>query len=305
MKIIEARFIEDLSMEDYLELPGWSRSSLLNVITGNGGPKKATGDWGTSLHVACELAGGDPPEPIPGDMPDTWAEQIRSMPEGWTDRVVAMPKGIRGKAKEAFLAEAAGKVCVPEGEYSKICAAFRSMWNSEYMGPILRDPTIRREVTMVGIDEATGLAVKSRPDIAQGSLLIDVKSTKDPEEAAFEREMATYGYEMQAALALALWKAITGEDASYALGPVGKEHPHRAPVYEVGDEWLAIGHERVRVALDIVAALGLKRSSTNTPLYWTAEPRVLNSPPPWERDKLVRVQQFARALQAQQRKAVG
>lgn len=307
MKIVEARF-EDLTLQEYLDFPAWSRSGILSVITGRGGPKAEAADWGTALHLACELSGGAPPEPVPEDMPEAWAEQIRSMPDGWTDQVVAMPKGIRGNAKKDFLEEHKGKTCVPEGSYATICDAFRSMWNHPYVGGLLRKPSVRREQTMIGRDEETGLLIKSRPDLIDGNLLFDVKSAKDAEESAFERSLGEYGYEIQAAIALALWKAITSEDGNYANVVVAKEGFrgfHRVAVYEVGDDWVALGGQRVRDGLTIVEALRLKRPAHDVPVYWTAEPRLLNSPPPWERDRADRVSQYARVLHARGRKAVG
>ena len=70
--------------------------------------------------------------------------------------------------------------------------------------------------------------------------LYDLKTTTDASPEAMAKTVATYGYDVQAAHYLAVWKAATGEDRKFRIIFVEKEPPFGVSVAELyrkpGDE---------------------------------------------------------------------
>lgn len=70
--------------------------------------------------------------------------------------------------------------------------------------------------------------------------LYDLKSTTDASPEALAKTVAAYGYDVQAAHYLAVWKAATGEDRKFRIIFVEKEAPYGVSVAELyrkpGDE---------------------------------------------------------------------
>jgi hypothetical protein len=70
--------------------------------------------------------------------------------------------------------------------------------------------------------------------------LYDIKTTTDASPEAMAKTVATYGYDVQAAHYLAVWKAATGEDRKFRIIFVEKEPPFGVSVAELyrkpGDE---------------------------------------------------------------------
>lgn len=107
------------------------------------------------------------------------------------------------------------------------------------MGIIL-DPA-RSEV--VALAEVDGVACRAMIDNAPADPrqpLYDLKSTTDASPEALAKTVAAYGYDLQAAHYLAVWKAATGEDRRFRIIFVEKEPPFGVQVAELyrkpGDE---------------------------------------------------------------------
>jgi hypothetical protein len=70
--------------------------------------------------------------------------------------------------------------------------------------------------------------------------LYDLKTTTDASPEALAKTIASYGYDVQAAHYLAVWKAATGEDRKFRIVFVEKEAPYGVSVAELyrkpGDE---------------------------------------------------------------------
>jgi hypothetical protein len=301
--IVDAEINNTISMADYLAMKRWSRSGLQMVLTGRK-PEGPQLEWGIALALAVELSANGLIE-TDAALPKAWAP--RATPIGWSERVAAMPKGIRGNNKTKFLSENKDKVCVAEQELEKVRDAFHALWHHSEVGPVLKHRKTIREVTITGTETQTTLGLRSRPDLVLGRVIFDVKSSWNPEETAFEKDIIAYGYDMQAALNVDLWKAATGQDMDFAAIVVGKDGRDedgadpKIGIYQFGPKLLNHGRRRYRTALRIVQARGLQRPTTDVPLYWTAEPRVLDTIPPWEADKLARLEQYADALEQERR----
>ena len=105
---------------------------------------------------------------------------------------------------------------------------------------IALDPA-RSEV--VALAEVDGVACRAMIDNAPADSrlpLYDLKSTTDASPEALAKTVAAYGYDVQAAHYLAVWKAATGEDRKFRIIFVEKEAPYGVSVAELyrkpGDE---------------------------------------------------------------------
>lgn len=96
---------------------------------------------------------------------------------------------------------------------------------------------------MVALAEVDGVMCRAMIDNAPADPrfpLYDLKSTTDASPEALAKTVATYGYDLQAAHYLAVWKAATGEDRRFRIIFVEKEAPYGVQVAELyrkpGDE---------------------------------------------------------------------
>lgn len=105
---------------------------------------------------------------------------------------------------------------------------------------IALDPA-RSEVTAIA--EVEGVWCRAMIDNAPADPrlpLYDLKTTTDASPEALAKTIASYGYDVQAAHYLAVWKAATGEDRRFRFIFVEKEQPYGVSVAELyrkpGDE---------------------------------------------------------------------
>jgi hypothetical protein len=96
---------------------------------------------------------------------------------------------------------------------------------------------------MVALAEIDGVWCRAMIDNAPADPrlpLYDLKTTTDASPEALAKTIASYGYDLQAAHYLAVWKAATGEDRKFRIVFVEKEAPYGVSVAELyrkpGDE---------------------------------------------------------------------
>lgn len=98
---------------------------------------------------------------------------------------------------------------------------------------ITLDPA-RSEV--VALAEVDGVACRAMIDNAPADPrlpLYDLKTTTDASPEGLAKTVAAYGYDLQAAHYLAVWKAATGEDRRFRIIFVEKEAPYGVQVAEL------------------------------------------------------------------------
>jgi hypothetical protein len=144
---------------------------------------------------------------------------------------IAQKDGIDYKTKEGKLfkqeAEEAGLIPVKREvymEFSALAEAIMSHANAKLM-PQLGKP----EASLFWTDADTGVNCKSRPDWLwedQG-ILFDLKTTEDARDKGFQASIASYGYHLQAAMALDGYQAVFGKPAeAYIWVVVEKKAPY-------------------------------------------------------------------------------
>lgn len=140
------------------------------------------------------------------------------------------------------------------------CEAARTILGEE--GPV--------ELTLVWVDDETGLLCKARIDklMPQLAAFADLKTCAALD--SFQRSIASYGYHRQCAHYQAGWAKLTGELLTPWIVAVEKQRPYCSQAAPLDEEALTRGEERRRAALDLIAEC---KESNN----WPGPP----SPPSW------------------------
>lgn len=81
--------------------------------------------------------------------------------------------------------------------------------------------------------------------------LYDFKTTADANPQALERAIMNYGYDVQAAHYLDVWKAATGEDRRFRFIFQEKEPPYEVAVIELGQDSLSMARKKIARARTI------------------------------------------------------
>lgn len=246
--ITEPGIYRDLSFADYYAIPAMSHSVLEGFVPPSTpahgrermlNPRESTAalDLGHGFHV-CLL------EPARFEL-----------------EYVAAPKFDRrtrvGKLGWAEWQEAnRGKSLLSQDEIDQ----YQRMRDS-----VLAHPTARElltgpganELSIVWKDEPTGLLCKGRLDrvgtLGGWGWIIDVKSTEDASERAFQRSIARYGYGRQASHYRAGLNALRPQPRRVAFIAVEKDRPYCVAVYELDERALEQGDRENRQALDVYA----------------------------------------------------
>lgn len=137
-------------------------------------------------------------------------------------------------------------------ELSKILAMRDAIHDHPVAGPILREADAVAEATIVWQHEATGLRLKCRADLL-GTALTDVKSTVDPHPDKFEKQSANFGYHEQLALYRMGVEALYGGRRPTRILCVQNQGPYDVVVYDIAEEVLEVGLERVEGLLHKLA----------------------------------------------------
>lgn len=106
-------------------------------------------------------------------------------------------------------------------------------------------------------DAHSGLMVKSRPDIINGNIYVDLKTIDDASPHNFQREMALYGYHIQAAMLRDGHFELTGERIAACINIcVEKKYPYSVAIYIIDEDAIEVGHcEYKQLLLDLKSCI--------------------------------------------------
>ena len=165
------------------------------------------------------------------------------------------PETRRGNAWKDAVAEAAGKVVLPEKEYDEAEAIAQAL---------MADPACAKQLTMEGALKEqslfvtcpqTGLELRCRPDLYNPSdnVMSDVKTTVDASPTGFLREVYKYRYDVQGAFysyvaELAGWKV-----RHFTFLAVETSLPYAAHMHVMGMEALEVGRRDMMRTLEKIA----------------------------------------------------
>lgn len=148
-----------------------------------------------------------------------------------------------GKAIYAdFEASAPGKTVITLDEEETIRGCFKSIMAHNNAKKLLDESEGQPEVTLMWIDEATGMPCKARldrlPDPSKG-LVIDLKSTSDASKKGFVRQMCNLSYDLQAAHYLMGCNALNIGAEVFAFVGVQTSKPYPVTTCFMNTDWMA------------------------------------------------------------------
>lgn len=171
--------------------------------------------------------------------------------------VLASNGAISTSAAKAFVADAREQGLIPlkREEFEPIDAQAEA---------VLAHPGARAlfgqagdaEVTVIGTDPVSGVAVRARFDFlptgvkagGPSRVAVNMKTTRDGSPKAFTRAIADYGYDVQRSWYLDALRYVTGEDAELVFVAVEKEPPYLVAVHQLPTMWAEMGATKAKVA---------------------------------------------------------
>ena len=199
----------------------------LREIMLNGQPRKPEWDFGSAAHQRI-LGRGQPVIAIEGDR---------------------RKKDVRDAITKA---ETAGSLVVKPEELESIERMAAAILDHPLAAELLTAGQGKPEVSMFGLDQATGRWLRGRLDFLHSrQLIVDYKTTASANPGDFERSAWNFGYHIQAAHYLNLAYALDLVDpgAEYLLVAQEKRPPYLPHVYRISDELLDHGHRDVARAV--------------------------------------------------------
>lgn len=242
---------KNLDIEDYHgDKNSISRSSLMDFKQS---PKKY---WAKHLN----------PERPPKEIKDSWEfgtafHTLILEPKLFEEQYFILPEKVLLKkvGREAYEeykkveeeAQTTKKQVLSRTDYSKLCGMQVALFSNERATRLIRNGIY--ESSYFWQDEHTGLIVKSRPDILNYGAYIDLKTIDDASPEYYQREMAKYGYHIQAAMT---------KDAVFELEKVKldacinicveKKYPYSVGIYIIDESAIETGqYEYKQLLLDL------------------------------------------------------
>lgn len=155
-------------------------------------------------------------------------------------------------SRKAFAAANSRKTVVSQSEYDKVVGIATSLHKEKKVRELMSFGDA--EVSLVWIDEATGLNCKCRVDwltVTTRRAIVDLKTCRDP--LRFESSIAEYGYYRQMAFYRRGIKTLLGEIADAWLIAVETDAPYCSRTASVSEAALIFGDDEVSNLLELVA----------------------------------------------------
>jgi len=223
----------DMSIEDYHQSDGVSRSSLM--LMGR-----------TPFHYWYEKESGQakPRTATPAMVLGELVHTLCLEPEFYDERFAVAPKvDKRTKAgKEAWFAfdGAIGDATAIKSEDYEIAQAMASSFRADKVCSTLITGA-KFENSIFFTHEATGLQCKSRPDVLIGDMVGDLKTTASAGMRDFQTSCHKFGYFLQAAMLKAALKSIGLDMSMFVFLCVEKDSPYAVASYPLSLEALEYG----------------------------------------------------------------
>jgi len=267
----------NLSAAEYHALPGASASRLRKLWQSTPAHLKADLDGereetdamrlGTLAHALIL----EPEKPLPNLVVPP-AEYAAGKPWNYNATVC---KEWRAKQVEE------GKTVVSADQYNGLMGMALAVAKHTEAGVLFSNG--KAEVSCVGYDTSNAVDVRCRMDFVPTAknYLCDLKTTHDASEREFARTAYNSAFHIQAALYLALYNALSGEERSeFRFVAVEQKPPHAVNVFNCSPEFLSKGRADMSRTLALFArclaedhwpAYGEEVKQLNLPKYVEAE----------------------------------
>jgi hypothetical protein len=190
----------------------------------------------------------------------------------WDEQIAVAPGDINRRTKEgreqwaAFEAAAKRKTVITADDAAQVMAMGRAVLSHPAAAMLLGLPG-KAETTHMWTDASTGLECKCRPDwlTDDGSIVVDLKTTKDASPRGFKQSVANYRYHVQAAWYLHGLEQATGKRPDqFIFICVESTAPFACAVYAADAEMIERGHDQ---AMRDLAKLAVCRAADHWPSY--------------------------------------
>jgi hypothetical protein len=189
-----------------------------------------------------------------------WDEEIAIAPA--MDRRTKAGK----ESYAAFEAAAAGKTVITADDAEVVMAMGRSIMRHPGAAMLLGLPG-KAETTHMWTDGTYGVECKCRPDwlTDDGSIVVDLKTTKDASPRGFKQSVANFAYHKQAAWYLHGLEQATGRRPDqFIFICVESTAPFACAVYAADAEMIERGHDQ---AMRDLAKLAVCKAADHWPSY--------------------------------------
>lgn len=190
----------------------------------------------------------------------------------WDDQIAVAPSDINRRTKEgreqwaAFEAAAKRKTVITADDAEQVMAMGRAVMRHPAAAMLLGLPG-KAETTHMWTDAGTGLECKCRPDwlTDDGSIVVDLKTTKAASIQGFKRSIADYRYHVQAGWYLHGIEQATGKRPDqFIFICVESSAPYACAVYAADAEMIERGHDQ---AMRDLAKLAVCKAADHWPSY--------------------------------------
>lgn len=177
-------------------------------------------------------------------------------PEKFSDLYMVMPNiDKRTKSgKELYanvMIEAAGKQLVKPETMQMAHDMRDALISNTTVCDLLRGA--KMEKSIYWRHEPTGLICKARPDIWQGRIVSDLKTTQEAAYRPFQQSAYKYGYFLQAAMIYEALKSIGEPFHNFVNICVEKQKPYAVGLYMMDDEALQFGLDMFHALMERIA----------------------------------------------------
>lgn len=185
--------------------------------------------------------------------------------ESFYNKFAIKPEGFKGTRKEdkIWKEEFSHMPQISIAEAENCISAANSVRNNPLAKEYLEGS--QYQLSLVWIDEGTGLLCKARPDIKpDGYIIADLKSTANVSYSAFQKVFHNLKYHWQAAFYSLGWEEITGDHIDkFTFICVEPEFPYPVEVYTVD-----MGSDTAELALNQIGKTMAKYCECKANDYW-------------------------------------
>lgn len=212
------------------------------------------------------------PEPTPAMRLGTALHTYVLELSRWDEQIAVAPDDINRRTKEgreqwaAFEAAAKRKTVITADDAEQVQAMSRAVFRHPAAAMLLGLPG-KAETTHMWTDASTGLECKCRPDwlTDDGSIVVDLKTTKDASPRGFKQSVVNFAYHKQAAWYLEGLQQATGRRPDqFIFICVESTAPYACAVYAADAEMIERGHDQ---AMRDLAKLAVCRAADHWPSY--------------------------------------
>jgi len=243
----------NMPWEEYQSLNAFSKSMVGPALRSGAhldwyihGPRKETTSIAFGSLVDCLLL-----------EPELFDERYVIRPETYEGpKGEVKPWNANAKVCKEFLTDAKcrGSSVISRADYVKAEKTAESVRAHPTAGPAVRDGL--SQVSLVWEDAETGVLCKGRLDLKNGSSILDLKTSRDGSRESFSRDIANFGYHVQAGAYLEGLRVLGEAADEFLFVVVETSDETECPavvVYRIEPESAVAGLYKFRRALRSVA----------------------------------------------------